>query len=123
MDSILPVLEPLFILVILYGFFDHLNNSEVQLLTAVTAGLAGASRHRGESPQQLLLGDVWLSRPFVFCNTFQRGKVLARRRTDDPGRWPQGFYPVIRPLGLLPILPFNALTLEDERPADQWRVA
>ena len=69
MDSILAVLDPLFILVI-DALFDHLNNSEIQLLTAVTAGLAGASRHHGELSQQLLWGDVWLSLPFVLRDTF-----------------------------------------------------
>ena len=120
MDSILAVLEPLFILVILDGLFDHLNNSEIQLLTVVTAGLAGASRHHSESPQQLLRGDVRLSLPFILWDTFQCGKVLARRRMDNPGKWPQRVYPVIRPLGSLPILPFNTLTLQDVLISGAW---
>ncbi len=34
---------------------------------------------------------------------------------DDPGSWPQRFYLVIRRLGLLPILLFDALTFQDIR--------
>ncbi len=115
MDSVFTILNPLFILVILDGLLEYLNHSEIQFLAAVTAGLAGASRHHGESPQQLLRGDARLRLPFVLQDTFQGGKVLARRRTDNPGRSPQRLYPVIRPLGLLPILLFNALTLQDIR--------
>ncbi len=113
MNSVLAILEPLLILIILDGLFEHLNHSEIQLLAAVTAGLAGASRHHGELPKQLFWGDVWLSPPFVLRDAFQGGKMLARRRTDSPGRWSQRVYPVIHPLGLLPIFPFNALTLQD----------
>ncbi len=86
MDRFLVVLESLFILVSLYGFFDQLDSLEVQLLTTVAAGLTGASRHHGKPPQQLICGDVWLSLPFVYRNTFLGGKVLTRRGVDDPGR-------------------------------------
>ncbi len=86
MNGVFAVLEPLFILVILDGLFEHLNYSEIQFLTAVTAGLAGTSRHHGESPQQLLWCGVWLSLPFVLRNTFQGGKVPARGgRTTQVG--------------------------------------
>ncbi len=85
MDSILIVLEPLFNLVILDGLFDHLNNTEIQLLATIAAGLAGASRHHGESPQQLFRSDVWLSKPFIFRNTFQRGKPGGGRTTQVGG--------------------------------------
>ncbi len=87
MDRFLVVFESLFLLISLYGRFDHLDNLEVQLLTMVAAGLTCASRHHGEPPQQLIRGDVRLSVPFVYRNTLQRGKVLTRRRMDDPGRW------------------------------------
>ncbi len=81
------VLEPLFFLVFPYGLFDHLDHLEVQLLTTVAAGLTCASRHHGEPPQQLIRGDVQLSVLIVYRSTFQRGKMLTRRRIDDPSRW------------------------------------
>ena len=87
MDRVLAVLEPLFFLEFPYGLLDHLDHLEVELLTTVAAGLTCASRHHGELPQQLIRGDVWLSRPFVHRNTFQGGEVLTRRAIDDPGRW------------------------------------
>ncbi len=34
---------------------------------------------------------------------------------DDPSRWPQGVYPVVRPLGLLPILQFYAMAFQNIR--------
>ncbi len=87
MNGVFTVLNPLFILIILDSFLERLDHSEVQFLTAVSAGLAGASRQPGESPKQLLRRDVWLSPPFVLRNSFQSGKVSAWGRADDPRWW------------------------------------
>ncbi len=65
MDGVFTVLDPLFILIARERLFECLGSSEVQLLTAVAAGLAGASRQLGESPKQLARRDVWLSPPFA----------------------------------------------------------
>ncbi len=66
MDGVLTVLDPLLILIILDGLFKRLDHSEIQFLTAVTAGFTGDSRHLSESPEQLVRRDVWLSPLFTF---------------------------------------------------------
>ncbi len=88
MGRLLSVLEALSVLIIPQGLFDLLEFLEVQLLTVVAAGLTCASRHPGKPPQQLIRGDVRLSRPLIYRNTLQGGKVLTRREINDPSRWP-----------------------------------
>ena len=87
MNGVFTVLNPLFILIILDGFFERLDHSEVEFLTAVTTGLAGAPRQLGESPKQLIQREVRLSPPFVHRHSFQGGKVSAWGRADDPRWW------------------------------------